>query len=416
MNRRLTSLSCLSILLILGLSYSPCAHAQSSQSTIKQLFAFSCDSSTNACPQGKDASSLIQSADGNFYGTTEYGGSTQANGTLFKLTPTGLLTTIYTFVGSADGAGPTSLVEGNDGFLYGTTNAGGANDQGVVFRLSKAGTIQLLHSFCSLANCADGNQPFNLVLGNDGNFYGCTMYSFPGTLFRVTPRGSYTLLHTFNSRVDGPQCIGMTVASDGNIYGDTLGGFGFPTVVFRLTAAGQVSVVHTLRYSQFPVSPVTQTSDGKLWGVLSHLLDVGQAGMFKIGFSGAGYQEIALPNPSNLADVNVITQASDGNFWGTLGQSIVRFTLAGKSLEQIPFPETGDVSPALLMQASNGQLLGLTNASGFESTDPGGIFCRGACSRPAQAAVCKLHSFQRPGRIASHHPRNSFCGYDGREV
>ncbi len=105
-----TPLACLSLVgsglvVFLGLSYAPYVRAQGSQSSIKQLFAFPCDSSTNACPQGKDASSVIQSADGNFYGTAEFGGSgTQAAGTVFKLTPTGGLTTIYTFVGSANGA------------------------------------------------------------------------------------------------------------------------------------------------------------------------------------------------------------------------------------------------------------------------------------------------------------------------
>lgn len=375
MKPRLTSSICLSSLIILGLCYAPSIHAQSSQSTIKQLFAFSCDSSTNECPQGKDASALIESADRNLYGTAKYGGSgTQANGTVFKLTPTGQLTTIYTFAGSANGANPTSLVEGNDGFFYGTTEAGGANNQGVVFKLSKTGAIQLLHSFCSLANCADGNQPFNLVLGNDGNLYGCTMYSSPGTLFRVTPSGSYTLLHTFNYNIDGPQCIGMALASDGNIYGDTVGGFSFPTVVFRLTAAGQVTVMHALRYSQFPVSPLAQTSNGNIWGVLTHMSGVAQAGMFKVGLSGAGYTEIPLFYPHNPdTAVRFMFQPSDGNFWGTFGESVVSFTFAGKALQQISFADT-TTSPASLMQASDGRLLGFSNDGGFNQGGSGEIF------------------------------------------
>ena len=374
MKRSFASSTSLAGLILVTLSYAHSVQAQSS--SIQTLFAFTCNSSTNVCPQGKDASSLIQSADGNFYGTAEFGGnSTQAAGTVFKLTPAGRLTTIYTFLGSANGANPTSLLEGNDGFLYGTTNTGGADNQGVVFKVSKTGTFQLLHSFCSLANCADGNQPFNLVLGSDGNLYGCTTYSFPGTLYRVTTRGAYTLLHTFSIPVDGPQCIGMTIASDGNIYGDTLGAFGFPTVVFRLTAAGQVSVVHTLEYSQFPVSPVAQTSDGKLWSVLSHTAGAAQAGMFEVGLSGAGYKEVQLPYPFEPPDVHFMTQASDGDFWGLLGQSIVRFTLGGNSLEQIPFPAANsNVSLPVLMQASNGQLIGISNDDGFDLGDPGEIF------------------------------------------
>jgi uncharacterized repeat protein (TIGR03803 family) len=377
--KRLSS-ACLSLAgytlaVLLGLSYVPSVRAQGSPSTIKTLFAFSCDSTTKVCPQGQDPSSLIQSADGNFYGTTEFGGTgNQAAGTVFKLTPSGHLTTIYTFVAGENGANPTSLVEGNDGFLYGTTGGGGANNQGVVFKLSKVGTIHVLHSFCSLANCDDGNQPFNLVLGKDGNFYGCTTYSFPGTLFRITPGGSYTLLHTFSAAVDGPQCIGMTLASDGNIYGDTVGGVSFPTVLFRLTPAGQVTVVHAWRYPQFPVSPLTQASDGDVWGVLSHISDVSEAGMFDVGLSGAGYREIQLPYPFNPPHVQFMTEASDGNFWGTLGDSIVSFTLGGKSLQQISIGKTNDSGPALLIQASNGTLLGLTNEGAFQTQDPGEIF------------------------------------------
>jgi uncharacterized repeat protein (TIGR03803 family) len=333
------------------------------------LFAFACNLDTNVCPNGKDPSSLIQSADGSFYGTTEFAGSgEQPAGTVFKLSPNGRLSTIHTFVGAANGANPTSLIEGNDGFLYGTTAAGGANNQGVVFKLSKTGTIQVLHSLCSLAECEDGNQPFNLVLGNDGNFYGCTTYSFPGTLFRITPGGSYTLLHTFSFSVDGPQCIAVTLASDGNIYGTTLGRFSFPTVLFRLTPAGQVTVVHSWRYPQFPVSPLTQVSNGRMWGVLSQIRiqGVAETGMFGIALSGGGYRETPLFYPFDGPAVQFMIEATDGNFWGTLGETIVRFTLGGESLQQLSFDDTSDSAPAQLMQGSDGRIVGLTNTGGFD--------------------------------------------------
>ena len=349
------------------------AELQASQSTIEILFAFPCDPNTKVCPQGKEPTSLIQGSDGNFYGTTEFGASGN-EGTVFKLTPAGNLITLYTFVATANGANPTSLVEGNDGFLYGTTGAGGVNNQGVVFKLSKTGTIQVLHSFCSLTNCADGNQPFNLVLGNNGDFYGCTTYSFPGTLFRITSSGSYALLHTFQVSVDGPQAIGMTLASDGNIYGDTLGGFSLPTVLFRLTEEGKLTAVHSWRYSQFPVSPLTQTTSGYLRGVLSHLQGVAGSGMFKIERSGAGYQEVPLFYPFSGQVVRYMIQASDKNFWGVFGANILNFTQNGQLLQQVAVGSTSGSQPALLVQASNGALVGLTNDGGFDSEDPGEIF------------------------------------------
>lgn len=344
-------------------------------STIKTLFAFSCDPTTNLCPRGSGPDSLIQASDGNFYGTTEFGGvGTQAAGTVFKLTPTGQLTVLYTFVADQSGnhlkgANPTSLVEGNDGFLYGTAQGGGSDNNGVVFKLSKSGTIQVLHSFCPQCNNGDGNEPFNLVLGNDGNFYGCTTYSFPGTLFRIAPGGSYTLLHTFSTDVDGPQCIGMILASDGDMYGTTLGGIAFPTVLFRLSPNGEETVVHTWRYSQFPASPPTQTSDGNLWGMLSHIAGESQIGMFAIERSGGGYHEVPI-----LESGRFFTQPSDGIFWGAFGNGVVSFTLSGTLLHEIPVGSASTAAPAFLLQAANGTLTGITNNAGFSGGDPGEVF------------------------------------------
>lgn len=364
----------LAFLLSFGLLGVP---AQASQATLKSFFIFNCDVSTNFCPNGQQPSSLIQSKDGNLYGTTEFGGNSGlAQGTVFKLNSSGQLTTIFTFLGDQNGRSPSSLLEGNDGNLYGTTNYGGANNAGVVFKLSKKGAIQILHTFCSLAGCADGDEPFNLVLGSDGNMYGATTFSqpgtlFPGTLFRITPNGSYTLLHTFNVAVDGPQAIGMTLGSDGNFYGTTQGASGFPTILFQLTPAGQVNVVHTWRYPQFPVSPATQVSDGTLWGVLTQINNGAQAGMFSIQLSGSGYQEIPL-NPPPSSEVRFMTEASDGNFWGTQGFGIVSFTLAGTELQLLPYNGNSSL-PMRLLQESGGALVGFASAGTRDVQNPGEI-------------------------------------------
>jgi uncharacterized repeat protein (TIGR03803 family) len=129
--------------LLLALFLTTWLQAQPSAPTIKQLFAFACDPHTNVCPDGDGPNSLIQSADGNFYGTTTSGGTgNKAFGTVFKITPAGQLTTLYAFVADQkgnylNGELPSSLVEGNDGFLYGTAQQGGANNVGIVFKLSK---------------------------------------------------------------------------------------------------------------------------------------------------------------------------------------------------------------------------------------------------------------------------------------
>jgi uncharacterized repeat protein (TIGR03803 family) len=149
---------------------------------------------------GEDPNALIQAVDGNFYGTTASGG-TDGAGTVFELTPAGQLTTLYSFCSQpncVDGATPkAALVQGTDGNFYGTTAFGGVAGglfagYGTVFQITPAGNLTTLYSFCSRPNCADGSYPeAGLVQGTDGNFYGTTFggVNCPdrcGTVFRLS--------------------------------------------------------------------------------------------------------------------------------------------------------------------------------------------------------------------------------------
>jgi uncharacterized repeat protein (TIGR03803 family) len=176
---------------------------------------------------------LVQAGDGNFYGTTYLGG-TKNGGTVFKVTPGGALTTLYNFCSQtncADGTAPTAgLVQATDGNFYGTTYSGGSNADGTVFKITSSGTLTTLYSFCSQPSCTDGYSPYaGLVQGSDTNFYGTTSvggaHGF-GTVFKISSQSPYTLttLHSF-SVADGtsPQA-GLMLASDGNFYGTTVGG------------------------------------------------------------------------------------------------------------------------------------------------------------------------------------------------
>ena len=258
--------------LLLSVCFVP-AHSQ----TIKQLFGFGCDPATKLCRDGKSPNSLIEGSDGNYYGTTEFsGGEKGASGTVFKVTSAGQLTSLYTFLPDQNnkypnGQIPTSLVEGNDGFLYGTTQAGGASGSGVVFKLSKAGGIKVLHNFCSMANCGDGFSPVALTLASDGNLYGGTFGDggVGGNVFRITPAGSFTILHSFDSVKEGPMILGLIQASDGNLYGTTVGAQTFLTCVFRLTRGGKFTLLQTFHYGQFTDSAPIQASNGKLYAALS---------------------------------------------------------------------------------------------------------------------------------------------------
>jgi uncharacterized repeat protein (TIGR03803 family) len=144
---------------------------------------------------------LIQGTDGNFYGTTEWGGAYGDYGTVFKLTADGTLTTLHSF-NNVDGDVPyAGLIQGADGNLFGTTVAGGAYGQGTVFKITPSGTLTVLHSFCSQSGCPDGSGPDGaLVLGTDRNFYGTTSgggVNGQGTVFEISPGGTLTTLHSF---------------------------------------------------------------------------------------------------------------------------------------------------------------------------------------------------------------------------
>jgi uncharacterized repeat protein (TIGR03803 family) len=135
-------------------------------------------------------SSLIQAKDGNFYGTTAVGGSgcgTGGCGTVFRMTPTGSLTTLLNFTGTnGNNPGYAALIQAKDGNFYGTTFTGGLNNLGTVFKMTSTGTLTTLVNFGSQP---DGNQPqASLIQTSDGKFYGTTRNGgsgLRGTVFRI---------------------------------------------------------------------------------------------------------------------------------------------------------------------------------------------------------------------------------------
>ena len=190
--------------------------------------------------EGADGSTpvvgLVQATDGNFYGTTQSGGA-NGDGTIFKITPSGTFTSLYSFCsqsGCLDGSGPNAgLIQGVDGNLYGTTTNGGANRVGTIFGITLSGTLTTLYSFCSQSGCTDGTHPNGLVQATDGNFYGTTALgganaSDQGTVFKMTPGGMLTTLYSFCPQTNCPDGAEPGAAlvqdTDGNFYGTT--GFG----------------------------------------------------------------------------------------------------------------------------------------------------------------------------------------------
>jgi len=186
---------------------------------------------------------LIQGSDGNFYGTSPVGGNTQTDngGAVFRCTPGGVVTVLHAF-SDPEGRDPEGgVVQGSDGNFYGTTEAGGSANFGVVYRVTPAGGFTVLHTFTGTAAPDEsGGQPFGeMILARDGNFYGTTRgggaFSL-GTIFKLTPAGVFTIVYNFPEGTNGGQPQGALLpGSDGNFYGTTTGrGLGNGSTVFRL--------------------------------------------------------------------------------------------------------------------------------------------------------------------------------------
>jgi len=324
--------------------------------TLRQLYVFACNGSS--CPNGKMPVALFRSADGDFYGATQLGGAANA-GTVFRFTSDGQLSTLYSLTGGANGEWPTALVEGADGALYGTTIAGGAHDDGAVFSVSKSGKFRLVHSLC--ASCGESADAEFLVRGKDGNFYGGSY----GVLFRVSPKGAFKVLHNFDSDTEGPSAQGLSLASDGNLYGTSVGAQSLLTVAFRLTPRGRFDSLQTFHYSQFPVSPPIQAADGKLYGVLS--LDAGHdaRGLFRSDLSGRHFAENAFQIDGDPP--HYLTQTAAGHFWGggasgTQYQhgALYEFSSKWKQIDTVVFDGTKGSEPdAPLIELTDGILMGV---------------------------------------------------------
>lgn len=240
----------------------------------------------NTVDGGSPQGSLVQGTDSNFYGMT-YSGGTNGSGTIFKITATGTYTVLKNLLSSTDGGLPKgSLVLGTDGIFYGMTNTGGTNGGGTIFKITSAGAFNVLRS---LLSSTDGANPEgNLIQGADGNFYGMT--SSPARVFKITPAGVFTPLHTFSGNDGGLPLGSLLLAADGNFYGTASnGGLNAGGTIFKMTTAGIYTVLRPLTSAadgSAPKGNLLQGTDGNLYGMTSAGGTYAAGTLFKITTGG----------------------------------------------------------------------------------------------------------------------------------
>jgi uncharacterized repeat protein (TIGR03803 family) len=303
---------------------------------------------------GYSPNSVVQGNDGNLYGTTTQGGlsnnCTGGCGTVYKMTPSGTLTTLYSFCSQprcADGTTPyAALIQAADGNFYGVAANGGNSNNctdgcGTVFKITPNGTLTTLHTFCSGSlPCADGSGPSTpLVQATDGNFYGTTINGGNsnnctggcGTVFKITSAGALNTLHSF-SDTDGSQPNGLMQATDGNFYGATFtGGANGTGTIFKITPSGTLIILYSFEFldgGDYPSASLVQATDGNLYGTT------------------------LLGGPEN---------GSCPNGCGT----IFKITLTGTLTTLYTFAGTDGALPdAGLLQATDGNFYGTTTSGG----------------------------------------------------
>ncbi|MGD0119173.1 MAG: choice-of-anchor tandem repeat GloVer-containing protein [Candidatus Binatus sp.] len=404
----------LALFLVSFAIYAPAARAQSWGAAVLHSF----EGADGFQPQA----GVIQGSDGNFYGTTS-GGGPNHHGTVFQLTPAGTLTTLYSFCGQpgcADGADPLAgVIQGSDGNFYGTTYYGGTAGNGTVFKVTPAGTLTILYSFCSVVDpgtgyCVDGEWPYaGLTQGSDGNFYGTTEYGGTingGVVFKITPSGTLTTLYSFCSVsdpgsddycLDGDNLYGGVIqGSDGNFYGTTLwGGTNgrFYGTVFRIASSGTLTTVYSFcnragcQDGVRPYPGLIQGNDGSFYGTTLAGGGEGYGTVFKLTPSGTlttlySFCSVVDHSTGYCVDgqaANGVIQGRDGNFYGTTefgglngDGSVFRITPSGTLTFLYLFCSVFDPSNdncldgnypyAGVIQASDGNFYGTTDDGGAD--------------------------------------------------
>ncbi len=300
-----------------------CAAAPARAQTYEIVTAFT-------VPAAQPVAGLVQGTDGFFYGTTR-GGGASSGGTVFRIDSAGNLTTLHTF-SYEDGNDPEAgLIQASDGSFYGTTYGGGAHGFGTVFKIDSAGDLTTLHSFAGDDQSTSGNDGGHpvapLVQAPDGNFYGTTSsgglsFNDLGTVFKMTPAGTVTIIHSFTGGPsDGVYPVAGLVYSsaDAKLYGTTQVGGGGSGMVFRLSLDGSnFADLHNFVITDGAApSAALVAANGKFYGTTKSGGSAGFGTIFSIDVPGTFAVLKHLGAADGHAPTAPLFLAGDGKLYGT---------------------------------------------------------------------------------------------------
>lgn len=323
--------------------------------------------------------SLIQASDGNLYGMTWLNNS-PGFGTIFKCTTSGAITNLHVLGVTSTGCIPeASLLKASDGNFYGTTQSGGSSGLGTIFKyMPSSGIVTTIANF----NGTNGASPFcDLMQASDGNLYGMTHgggSAGDGTIFKCTLSGILTNIVSLSGSSGSGPYGGLVQASDGNLYGMTeYGGTSGQGNLFKCTTSGTLTNLVNFSNNEYPGSTLIKASDGNLYGTSSFVQGCTQQGIiFKVTIPSGTLTTLInfdtiKSKPSN--PIGKMIQASDGNFYGTTFKgglycfgSIYKYSLISGVFTLIAnFNDTNGAYPyGGLIQASDGNLYGITTNGG----------------------------------------------------
>ncbi len=285
--------------------------------TFSNLYAFT------GTGDGGNPNGLMQETNGNFYGTTQSGGI-DSSGTVFQMTPSGAVTTVFMFNDAGNGGYGAygGLAQGADGNLYGTTEEGGANRWGTIFKTTTNGNLSTVFT-CTAGTGAEPDA--TLIVGTDGNFYGADLAggaSGEGEVFRLTINGAVSTLASFHYQ-NGFNPNRLAQGADGSFYGTTFGGgTNGDGTIFKVTTNGTLTSLFSFSYTNggfLPAAGLAQDAEGNFYGTTYEGGAFGNGTVFVMSPSGGVtiLYSFTGGNDGGHPAARAGRRPVDGNFYGT---------------------------------------------------------------------------------------------------